>query len=86
MDGWVVLFSPGRPCDFYVAGKKIKMMSGDALVFNRGEQHEVMHGVQKIYDAESPDWVPRQMEGKRIGLQVLFNDRQFGGVVLNEIC
>jgi hypothetical protein len=42
--GWVVLFSFGLTVDFFVGHKTVCIESGDALVFNGGPAHGVVHG------------------------------------------
>ena len=46
---WVVLFSFGLTCDFHAAGRTVTIESGDALVFNGGAAHAVMHGLDKVH-------------------------------------
>ena len=50
---WVVLFSFGLTCDFHAAGRTITIESGDALVFNGGGAHAVMHGLDKVWSQPS---------------------------------
>jgi len=51
---WVVLFSLGCTAQFYLKGNKMKDQryvyceSGDALMFNGGQSHQVWHGIDKI--------------------------------------
>jgi hypothetical protein len=72
-DGWLVLFSLGCPCEFFIAGRLITVQSGDALIFNGGPQHSVLHGVRKICDKSvRAKRLSRTMKGKRIGLQIRF--------------
>ena len=42
--GWVVLFSFGLTVDFFVGHRTVCIESGDALVFNGGPAHGVVHG------------------------------------------
>ena len=52
---WVVLFSFGLTCDFHVAGRTVSIESGDALVFNGGGAHAVMHGLDRVHARPSLD-------------------------------
>jgi len=44
---WVVLFSFGLSVDFFVGHQTVVIESGDALVFNGGAAHGVVHGFTK---------------------------------------
>merc|ERR1719498_2112753 len=44
MGNWVVLFSFGLTVDFFVGHRTVCIESGDALVFNGGAAHGVVHG------------------------------------------
>lgn len=48
--GWVVLFSFGLTCDFYAGGRVVNIESGDALVFNGGQAHQVLHGLDRVHE------------------------------------
>lgn len=58
--GWVVLFSFGLTCDFYAGGRVVDIESGDALVFNGGQAHQVLHGLYRVY--ERPTYNGRRQE------------------------
>lgn len=47
IDGWVVLFSFGCSVEFDVGGKTVLIETGDALVFNGGAAHAVVHGISR---------------------------------------
>jgi hypothetical protein len=45
--GYLVLLSLGCTVDFLIDGRVIAFASGDALVFNGGASHAVMHGMRR---------------------------------------
>mmetsp|Transcript_25864 Transcript_25864/g.78333 ORF Transcript_25864/g.78333 Transcript_25864/m.78333 type:complete len:480 (-) Transcript_25864:171-1610(-) len=78
MGRWVVLFSFGLSCDFHAGGRTLTIESGDALVFNGGPAHAVMHGLDRVHEAPSlggesrslPDGMLEQLGGCRVSIQV----------------
>lgn len=75
---WVVLFSFGLTCDFHVAGLTVEIESGDALVFNGGPAHQVMHGLDKVHERPTykgkqldlPNGMLEQLNETRVSIQV----------------
>lgn len=53
LGNWVVLFSFGLTVDFYVGHKTVCIESGDALIFNGGAAHGVVHGFTRAVRSHS---------------------------------
>lgn len=74
-EGWVVLFSLGCDCKFYLQiedqnEQVICMKSGDMLIFNGNNASQVTHGVEEIVSDTSPSFLPSELRKSRIGLQL----------------
>jgi hypothetical protein len=67
---YLVLLSLGCTVDFLVDGRIIAFASGDALIFNGGAAHGVMHGVRAVHPRTCPPGLPAELRGARLLLQL----------------
>jgi hypothetical protein len=65
---YLVLLSLGCSVAFFIDGTVITFESGDALVFNSGPSHGVMHGVRRMQPGTCPDCLSRELHDARISL------------------
>ena len=66
---YLVLMSMGCAVDFTVGARVVRFESGDALVFNGGTPHGVMHGVRMVHPGSCPLSLP-QLAKARLSLQL----------------
>jgi hypothetical protein len=67
---YLVLLSLGCTVNFLVDGRVVSFESGDALVFNGGRYHDVMHGVRNVQPGTCPAGLPRELRDARVSLQL----------------
>ena len=72
LGNWVVLFSFGLTVDFYVGHKTLCIESGDALIFNGGAAHGVVHGFTRAVRSHS---TYRGKERALVGMAAIDNFR-----------
>ena len=67
---YLVLISLGCAVDFRVADDIIRFESGDALIFNGGTQHKVMHGLRRVHAETCPEGagLPAELRTARLSL------------------
>jgi hypothetical protein len=70
LGGYLVLLSAGCTVDFSVDGKSIEFASGDALIFNAGAVHGVMHGIRGVRPGTCPRGLPAELQDARISVQL----------------
>ena len=66
---YLVLMSMGCAVDFTVGHRVVRFESGDALVFNGGTAHGVMHGVRAVHPGTCPLSLPNLAKA-RLSLQL----------------
>ena len=70
---YLVLLSIGQTCLFDIDGQIIPFKSGDALVFNGGATHGVMHGVKAVHGGTCPSHLPHEIAQLRVSIQMRQN-------------
>jgi hypothetical protein len=66
---YLCLMTMGCAVDFTVGDRVVRFESGDALIFNGGAAHGVMHGVRKVHPNTGPLSMPK-LRNARLSLQL----------------
>jgi hypothetical protein len=66
---YLCLFSMGCAVDFTAGDRVVRFESGDAITFNGGGAHQVMHGVRTVYPGTCPGCLPK-LRNARLSLQL----------------